>query len=51
MSQASVIILKEWKKATASDKKIKNHSETYEAEEKKYEGTLRRYQDSHAYEM
>ena len=51
VSQPSAMISKEWKKVKASDKKMKNNRELYEAEKRRYEEALQRYQEDHMDEV
>ena len=40
VSKANAIILKEWKKVKASDKKMKKYRDLYEEEKRRYEEAL-----------
>ena len=51
MSKASAIILKEWKKVKASEKKMKKYKELYQEEKQRHEEALQRYQEDHMDEM
>ena len=51
VSKASVIILKEWKKVKASEKKMNLYRDLYEEEQQRHEEALQRYQVDHADEM
>ena len=46
VSKANAIILKEWKKAKASNKNMKNYRDFNEVEKQRYEEALQRYQES-----
>ena len=45
VSKASAIILKEWKKVKASEKKMKKYKDLYEKEKQRHEELLQRYQE------
>ena len=51
VSKASAIILKEWKKVKASQKKRKKYKDLYEEEKQRHEEPLQRYQEDHTVEM
>ena len=51
VSKASAIILKEWKKVKASEKKMKKYKDLYEEENQRREEALQRYQEDHMDEM
>ena len=50
-SKASAIILEEWRKIKASEKKIKKYRDLYEEEKRRYEEALQRYQEDRMDEM
>ena len=51
VSKASAIVLKEWKKVKASEKKMKKYKELYEGEKQRHEEALQRYQEDHTDQM
>ena len=51
VSKASAIILKEWEKVNASDKKMKKYRDLYQKEKRRHEETVQRYQEDHMDEM
>ena len=51
VSKPSAIILKEWKKVKASEKKMKKYKDLYEKEKQLHEEALQRYQKDHTDEM
>ena len=46
-SKANSIILKEWKKVKASEKKMKTYKDLYEEDKQRQEEALQRYQEDH----
>ena len=51
VSKASAIILKEWKKVKANNKKMKKYRDLYEVEKHRHEEALQRYQEDHMDQM
>ena len=51
VSKAGAIILKEWKKVKAREKKMKKNKDLYEKEKQRHEEALLRYQEDHTDEM
>ena len=51
VSKASAIISKEWRKAKASERKMKKYKDLYEEEKQRYEEALKIYQEDHTDEI
>ena len=51
VSKASAIILKEWKKVKANNKKMKKYRDLYEVEKHRHEEALQRHQEDHMDQM